>query len=152
MSSQEVRVQIGSHWDHEFDAFRDLAQRRYPNLDFDDIEPEEDGAPSVPEIVGHGGVTGLEVPDSDVAGQGVEDAASVEIPSPGVLSQAVSQIPLGDEAEIVDLTAVEVSVGELVNPGAVAAAVSEVEPVGHLEDGTAGSLVGEVIGARGVEA
>ncbi|KAL6984786.1 hypothetical protein U1Q18_018165, partial [Sarracenia purpurea var. burkii] len=92
MSIAEVRIQIGEHCDHGFDAFRDLAQRRWPDLDFDEIELEENAAPPAPQTVGEERVPYVEVPSSEVLGQ---EVPSLDISSSGTLDQDDGQTPLG---------------------------------------------------------
>ncbi|KAL6989288.1 hypothetical protein U1Q18_015037 [Sarracenia purpurea var. burkii] len=43
MAYREVRIKIAEHWDHGFDAFRELAQAKWLEIDFDLIEPGGEG-------------------------------------------------------------------------------------------------------------
>ncbi|KAL6996942.1 hypothetical protein U1Q18_007065, partial [Sarracenia purpurea var. burkii] len=79
----------------------DLAQRRYPNLEFDDIEPEEDVSPSAPETIVGEGVPSAEVAvaaTSNLRILPLEVASVLEVPSLEILSTP------GEQTEIVDLT------------------------------------------------
>ncbi|KAL6962411.1 hypothetical protein U1Q18_048636 [Sarracenia purpurea var. burkii] len=79
MSSQEVRIKIGEHLDHGFDAFRELTQAKWPEIDFDLIEPGGEVTPSASQR------------ERAAEGQGIPE-------------EEMDQFPSGGEASVVDLT------------------------------------------------